>query len=41
MKPHNQKGAALLFAMIFVLVLTIMGISLMFLSQSETWAPTT
>jgi PilX N-terminal len=38
MKPHNQKGAALLFAMIFVLVLTIMGISLMFLSQSETWA---
>ena len=38
MKRHNQKGAALLFAMIFVLVLTIMGISLMFLSQSETWA---
>jgi Tfp pilus assembly protein PilX len=38
MKRHNQKGAALLFAMIFVLVLTIMGVSLMFLSQSETWA---
>jgi hypothetical protein len=38
MKRHNQKGAAMLFAMIFVLVLTIMGVSLMFLSQSETWA---
>lgn len=38
MKRPNQKGAALLFALIFVLVLTIMMASLMFLSQSETWA---
>ena len=38
MKRPNQKGAALLFAMIFVLVLSIMAASLMFLSQSETWA---
>jgi Tfp pilus assembly protein PilX len=38
MKRSNQKGAALLFAMIFVLVLSIMAASLMFLSQSETWA---
>jgi hypothetical protein len=38
MKRTNQKGAALIFAMIFVLALTIMAASLMFLSQSETWA---
>jgi len=38
MKRHNQKGAALIFATIFALVLTIMGISLMFMAQSETWS---
>lgn len=38
MKRSNQKGAALIFATIFALVLTIMGASLMFLSQSETWS---
>jgi Tfp pilus assembly protein PilX len=38
MKRSNQKGAALIFAMIFVLVLSIMAASLMFISQSETWA---
>ena len=38
MKRSNQKGAALLFALIFVLVLSVMAASLMFLSQSETWA---
>lgn len=38
MKRSNQTGAALIMAMIFVLALTIMGVSLMFLSQSETWA---
>jgi Tfp pilus assembly protein PilX len=38
MKRPNQKGAALIMAMIFVLALTIMAASLMFLSQSETWA---
>lgn len=38
MKSHNQKGSALIFAMIFILVLSITGVSLMFLSQSETWS---
>ena len=38
MKRSNQKGAALILATIFALVLTIMGASLMFLSQSETWS---
>jgi hypothetical protein len=38
MKRSNQKGVALLFAMIFVLVLSITAASLMFLSQSETWS---
>jgi Tfp pilus assembly protein PilX len=38
MKRSNQKGAALIFALIFVLVLSITGASLMFLSQSETWS---
>jgi Tfp pilus assembly protein PilX len=35
---EKEKGAALIFAMIFVAVLTIMGVSMMFLSQSETWS---
>jgi hypothetical protein len=34
----KEKGAALILAMIFVAVLTIMGVSMMFLSQSETWS---
>ncbi len=38
MKRSSQKGAALIFAMIFTLVLTIVGVSMMFLSQSETWS---
>jgi type IV pilus assembly PilX-like protein len=38
MKRYNEKGTALIFAMIFVLVLSVMAVSLMFLSQSETWA---
>ncbi len=38
MKRYNEKGSALIFAMIFVLVLSVMAVSLMFLSQSETWA---
>lgn len=38
MKRSNQKGAALIFALIFVLVLSITAASLMFLSQSETWS---
>ena len=35
---EKEKGAALIFAMILVAVLTIMGVSMMFLSQSETWS---
>ena len=38
MKRSNQKGAALIFALIFVLVLSITAASLMFLSQSEKWS---
>src|SRR5712664_2075355 len=38
MKRSNQKGAALIFALIFVLVLSITAASMMFLSQSETWS---
>ncbi len=37
-KQSNQKGSALLFSLILVLVLSVMGTSLMFLSQSETWS---
>src|SRR5262249_55242681 len=35
---HNQKGAALVLTMIFMLVLTILAASLLFVSQSETWS---
>lgn len=38
MKSKTQKGSALIFALIFVLVLSVMGASMMFLSQSETWS---
>ncbi len=38
MKRTNQKGSALILAMILVLVLSVMAASMMFLSQSETWA---
>jgi type IV pilus assembly protein PilX len=37
-KQSKQKGSALLFSLILVLVLSVMGASLMFLSQSETWS---
>jgi len=37
-RNHQEQGTALIFAMIFVLVLSVMGASLMFLSQSETWS---
>jgi hypothetical protein len=37
-KSFNQKGSALIFALIFLLILSVMGASLMFLSQSETWS---
>jgi len=37
-KRSNQKGSALIFALILVFVLSVMGASMMFLSQSETWS---
>ena len=37
MKRRNEKGTAMLFAIIMVLVLSVMAASMMFLSQSETW----
>src|ERR1700746_1237975 len=38
MKRNNQKGSALIMSLIFVLVLSVVGASLMFLSTSETWS---
>src|ERR1700686_545397 len=38
MKRSKQKGVALIFALIFVLVLSITAAALMFLAQSETFA---
>lgn len=37
-KRSNQKGVALFFALIFILILSVVGVSIMFLSQSETWS---
>src|SRR6516225_3635006 len=37
-KRSNQRGSALVFALLLVLILSVMGASLMFLSQSETWS---
>jgi len=37
-KRCTQQGSALIFALLLVLVLSVMGASLMFLSQSETWS---
>ena len=38
MKRSKQKGVALIFALIFILVLSVTAATLMFLSQSETWS---
>lgn len=38
MKRNNQRGSALIFALILLLVLSAMAGSLMFLSKSETWS---
>ena len=38
MKRTNQKGVAMIFALIFILVLSVTAATLMFLSQSETWS---
>jgi Tfp pilus assembly protein PilX len=37
-KRSKQKGYALLFALLLVLVISVMATALMFLSQSETWS---
>jgi len=37
-KRTKEKGSALIFALVMILVLSVMGSSLMFLSQSETWS---
>src|SRR6266700_3218504 len=38
MKRNNEKGSALILALILILVLSAMAGSLMFLSTSETWS---
>jgi hypothetical protein len=38
MKRSNQTGAAMILTLIFVLVLTVLAASLLFLSQTETWS---
>jgi len=38
MNRSSQKGVALLFTLILVLVLSVMTASMMFLAQSETWS---
>jgi len=38
MSDKNEKGIALIITLILILVMSVMGVSLMFVSQSETWA---
>src|SRR5262245_10866347 len=38
MKRNSQRGSALIFALILLLVLSVMAASLTFLSTSETWS---
>src|SRR6185312_15721933 len=38
MKKTNEKGVALILTMILLLLISIMGVSLMFVSQTETWS---
>lgn len=38
MKKSNQNGSALIFALILVAVLSVMAVSMSFLSRSETWS---
>lgn len=38
MKRTNEKGVALILALILLLIISIMAVSLMFLSQTETWS---
>ena len=38
MKRNSERGSALVFSLILVLVLSVMAASLMFLARSETWS---
>ncbi len=38
MNKTKERGVALILALILVLVLSVMAVSLMFLSQTETWS---
>jgi hypothetical protein len=38
MNRKNEKGVALILALIFLLVMSVMAVSLMFISQTETWS---
>ena len=38
MKRQNEKGVALILTLILLLVISVMGVSLMFVSQTETWS---
>ena len=38
MNRERQKGAALVLTLILMAVLSVMTVSMMFLSQSETWS---
>lgn len=38
MKRTNEKGVAMILALILLLIMSVMAISLMFISQTETWA---
>jgi Tfp pilus assembly protein PilX len=38
MRRNNERGSALVFSLILVLVLSVMAASLMFLARSETWS---
>src|SRR5262249_3135726 len=38
MNRSKEKGSALIIALILVFVLSVMDVSMMFLSQSETWS---
>ncbi len=37
-KRSSQKGIALFFALIFILIVSVLGVSIMFVSQLETWS---
>jgi type II secretory pathway component PulK len=38
MNRQNEKGIALILALFLLLIVSVMAVSLMFISQTETWA---